>query len=49
MPVALIALKLPTGALTAVLGLQLVTGVVDRQTQAVLESGGSNPMTKETE
>jgi hypothetical protein len=79
-PVALITLKLPTGALTAVLGLlllrggfvpglsaldstgqiiawalifgaaqQLVTGVVDRQAQTVLESVGPNPMTKETE
>lgn len=75
-PVALILLKLPTGALTAVLGLlllrggfvpgfsaldssgqvlawavvfgaaqQLVTGVVDRQAQDVLDSVGSNPMT----
>ena len=75
-PIALILLKLPTGALTAVLGLlllgggfvpglsaldssgqilawalifgaaqQLVTGVVDRQAQTVLESVGTKPMT----
>lgn len=79
-PGALLLLKLPTGALTAVLGLlllgggfvpgfsaldsagqilawavvfgaaqQLVTGVVDRQAQTVLESAGTNPMTAEKE
>jgi hypothetical protein len=79
-PMALVLLKLPTGALTAVLGLlllgggfvpglsaldssgqilgwalifgaaqQLVTGVVDKQAQTVLESVGPKPMTKENE
>lgn len=79
-PVALILLKLPTGALTAVLGLvllgggfvpgfsaldssgqilawavvfgaaqQLVTGLVDRKAQDVLDSVGSAPMTAEKE
>ena len=79
-PMALILLKLPTGALTAVLGLlllgggfvpglsaldssgqilawalifgaaqQLVTGVVDRQAQVVLESVGTKPMTSDSE
>ena len=75
-PMALMVLKLPTGALTAVLGLlllgggfvpglsaldssgqilawalifgaaqQLVTGVVDKQAQTVMESVGTKPMT----
>jgi hypothetical protein len=79
-PVALILLKLPTGALTAVLGLvllgggfipgfsaldssgqilawavvfgaaqQLVTGLVDKKAQDVLDSVGSTPMTAEKE
>jgi hypothetical protein len=79
-PVALIALKLPLGALTAVVGLlllgggfvpgfsaldssgqilawalvfgaaqQLVTGLVDKKAQTVLNSVGSAPMTSETE
>jgi hypothetical protein len=79
-PVALVALKLPTGALTALLGLllinggfvpglsaldssgqilawalvfgaaqQLVTRLVDRRAQTVLDSVGSTPMTTEKE
>jgi hypothetical protein len=79
-PVALIFLKLPTGALTAVLGLlllgggfvpgfsaldssgqilawaivfgaaqQLVTGLVDKKAQTVLDAVGSAPMTAEKE
>jgi hypothetical protein len=79
-PVALLALKLPTGALTAFLGLillngdvvpglsaldtsgqvlawallfgaaqQLVTGLVDRKAQSVLEAVGPSPMTAEAE
>jgi hypothetical protein len=79
-PVALLALKLPTGALTAFLGLlllngefvpglsaldtsgqilawallfgaaqQLVTGLVDKKAQSVLEAVGSSPMTAERE
>jgi hypothetical protein len=79
-PVALILLKLPTGALTAVLGLlllgggfvpgfsaldssgqilawaivfgaaqQLVTGLVDKKAQTVLDAVGSTPMTAEKE
>lgn len=79
-PVALILLKLPTGALTAVLGLlllgggfvpgfsaldssgqilawaivfgaaqQLVTGLVDKKAQDVLDSVGTAPMTAEKE
>jgi hypothetical protein len=78
--VALILLKLPTGALTAVLGLvllsagfvpgfsaldssaqilgwavvfgasqQLVTGLVDKKAQSVLDSVGSAPMTADKE
>jgi hypothetical protein len=77
-PVALVALKLPTGALTALLGLllinggfipdpsardspgqilawalvfgaaqQLVTGLVDKKAQSVLDSVGSAPMTEQ--
>jgi hypothetical protein len=79
-PVALLALKLPTGALTAFLGLlllngefvpglsaldtsgqilawalifgaaqQLVTGLVDKRAQSVLDATGSAPMTSEKE
>jgi hypothetical protein len=79
-PVALLALKLPTGALTAFLGLvlingqfvpgltaldtsgqilawalifgaaqQLVTGLVDKKAQSVLDATGSTPMTAEKE
>jgi hypothetical protein len=79
-PMALIALKLPTGALTAFLGLllingdfvpglsaldtpgqilawgllfgaaqQLVTGLVDKKAQSVLEAVGPSPMTSENE
>jgi hypothetical protein len=79
-PVALVALKLPTGALTALFGLlliqggfvpglsaldssgqilawallfgaaqQLVTGLVDKKAQSVLDSVGSTPMTAEKE
>ena len=79
-PVALLALKLPLGALTAFFGLllihgqivpglsaldssaqilawallfgaaqQLVTGLVDKKAQSVLESVGSSPMTTEKE
>jgi hypothetical protein len=79
-PVALIALKLPTGALTALSGLllinggfvpglsaldssgqilawalifgaaqQLVTGLVDKRAQSVLDSVGSTPMTADRE
>ena len=79
-PVALLALKLPLGALTAFFGLllihgqivpglsaldssgqilawallfgaaqQLVTGLVDKKAQSVLESVGSSPMTTERE
>jgi hypothetical protein len=79
-PVALIFLKLPTGALTAVLGLlllgggfvpgfsaldssgqivawaivfgaaqQLVTGLVDKKAQTVLDAVGSAPMTADKE
>ena len=79
-PVALLALKLPLGALTAFFGLllihgqivpglsaldssaqilawallfgaaqQLVTGLVDKKAQSVLESVGSSPMTSDKE
>ena len=79
-PVALLALKLPTGALTAFLGLillngqfvpglsaldtsgqilawalifgaaqQLVTGLVDKKAQSVLDATGPSPMVSDTE
>jgi hypothetical protein len=79
-PVALLALKLPTGALTAFLGLillngqfvpglsaldtsgqilawalifgaaqQLVTGLVDKRAQSVLDATGANPLTTDKE
>jgi hypothetical protein len=79
-PMTLLVLKLPTGALTAFLGLillqgefvpglsaldssgqilawalvfgaaqQLVTGLVDKKAQSVLDSVGTSPMTTDTE